>query len=149
MSLLLQGMGVSGLMSASASVSGAASVSGFTSGFASPIASSRAPSPARSASPLGDASGSPTRNMAISTVTNPPAPSSPVKKASVPGPANLSAQAVKSDKRPSFISYTHLLTSAPIYSQPLPPELPAVAEEIPRHLVINNDQVHCPPRSRN
>ena len=146
MSLLLQGMGVGGLVSASASVSGAASVSGFTSGFASPIASSRAPSPARSVSPLGDASGSPTRTMAISSFTN--APASPVKKASVPGPVNHSPQAVKSTNRLSFISYTDLLTSAPIAAQPLSAVLAPGALEPQTHVVVVNDEDSGSTRGR-
>ena len=141
MSLLLQGMGVSGLVSASASVSGAASVSGFTSGFASPIASSRAPSPARSVSPLGDASGSPPQSMTISATaatSHPAAPASPVKKA---GPVTPSPQALKStNNRLSFISYTDLLTSAPIAAQPLSAVLAPGSAEPPTHVVVVNDE---------
>ena len=151
MSLLLQGMGVSGLVSASASVSGAASVSGFTSGFASPIASSRAPSPARSISPIGDVSASPSKGIAISTAANVStmgAPASPNKKTSMPGPANPSPQAVKSTNRLSFISYTDLLNCAPITAQPLSAVLSPGSTEPQTHVVVVNDEDSASTRGR-
>ncbi|CAG8737773.1 963_t:CDS:2, partial [Acaulospora colombiana] len=117
MSLLLQGMGMSGLMSASASVSGAASASGFQSGFASPLSSSRAPSPARSVSP-------PVHNT-ISEIT-PRLGSNP----------NMPSPNMRASNRLSFISYTDLLNSAPIASQPLSAVLSPGQNEPPTHLVV-------------
>ncbi|KAG8828249.1 hypothetical protein FRC19_008365 [Serendipita sp. 401] len=165
MSLLLQGMGMSGLVSASASVSGnAGSISGFQtgSGFASPMGSSRAPSPARSASPPaattsvaavtannlsisdispGAAGGSPrsiTRE-ATGVIT-----SSPHKRPSLPPPSgpglapnpNMPSPNMRASNRLSFISYTDLLTSAPIASQPLGAVLNPGPNEPPTHLVV-------------
>ncbi|KAG8806652.1 hypothetical protein FRC17_004881 [Serendipita sp. 399] len=164
MSLLLQGMGMSGLVSASASVSGnAVSISGFQSGFASPMSSSRAPSPARSASPpaatsvaaivttnnnlnVSDTSpsvtgGSPrsTARDATSVIT-----SSPHKRPSLPPPTgpglapnpSMPSPNMRASNRLSFISYTDLLTSAPIASQSLGAVLNPGHYEPPTHLVV-------------
>ncbi|CCA69928.1 hypothetical protein PIIN_03868 [Serendipita indica DSM 11827] len=149
MSLLLQGMGMSGLVSASASVSGAASASGFQSGFASPLSSSRAPSPARSASPPN---GQVTIEPSASAIGGSPrsipkdaTPSiisaSPRKRPSIPAPGpasnpNIPSPNMRASNRLSFISYTDLLTSAPIAAQPLGAVLNPGTHEPPTHLVV-------------
>ncbi|PVF93323.1 hypothetical protein CPB86DRAFT_115443 [Serendipita vermifera] len=147
MSLLLQGMGMSGLMSASASVSGAASASGFASGFASPLSSSRAPSPARSVSPpvhnnISEITPSITSGSPRSTTKEAPnVGSSPLKRPSLPPPGlgsnqNMPSPNMRASNRLSFISYTDLLTSAPIASQPLSAVLSPGQNEPPTHLVV-------------
>lgn len=151
MSLLLQGMGMSGLVSASASVSGAASASGFHSGVASPLNSSRAPSPARSASPpvvnniseltpgaaaaAASSTGSPKSISKETSVFT----SSPIKRPSLPPPApgaTIPSPNMRASNRLSFISYTDLLTSAPIASQPLSAVLSPGQNEPQTHLVV-------------
>ncbi|CAG8759148.1 10095_t:CDS:1, partial [Acaulospora colombiana] len=147
MSLLLQGMGMSGLMSASASVSGAASASGFQSGFASPLSSSRAPSPARSVSPpvhntISEITPSITSGSPRSATKEPPnVGSSPLKRPSLPPPGlgsnpNMPSPNMRASNRLSFISYTDLLNSAPIASQSLSSVLSPGQNEPPTHLVV-------------
>lgn len=156
MSLLLQGMGMSGLVSASASVSGAAPGStGFASGFASPLGSSRSPSPARSASPptthlaeltpaaaaaAAAAGGSPRSTKEVLNFST----SSPIKRPSLPPPVapglradgNAPSPNMRASNRLSFISYNDVLTSAPIGSQSLSSVLSPGQHEPPTHLLV-------------
>lgn len=146
MSLLLQGMGMSGLMSASASVSGAPSASGRASGFASPLGSSRSPSPARSASPPAHQGADvtipggspPSQTKEVLTFT-----SSPLKRPSLPSAApglgsnpNAPSPNMRASNRLSFVSYNDVLTSAPIAAQPLATVLAPGQNEPPTHLVV-------------